>query len=126
MKTTKIIIGLLAALLLVGCGINSSPGQTDKIGTIVRVGKVGIMTETWEAQLVRGGFQNGSGAQGAAFNFTIEDYQMAQLCKKYMEEGREVKITYRSEWIYSQWRSESGGDFLIKVEPLPAKTDSPR
>lgn len=121
---TKIVslTAITVLLLLTGCGMNSRPGTQDKIGTIVRIGKVGVMHETWEAQIIRGGFNGGTGAQGQAFDFTIEDYEMAMLCKKYMEEGREVKITYRCEWIYSAFRSDSGGDFLVKVEPVATQT----
>ena len=120
---TNIIIALAFAALLTGCGFRGSDtGTSQKVGVIVRVSKVGMISETWEAQLIRGGLTDGSGAIGTVpFDFTVESYALAQKTKEYMEAGTEVKITYHTEMIYSSFRSSSGGDFLIGIEPMAPK-----
>lgn len=115
---TKIAMIALAMLALTGCGVNEKPGTNEKIGVIVKVGKTGILCDTWEAQIVRGGLIDGSGVMGAPFNFTVEYPGQVDKLKEYMNAGTEVKITYRTEGIYASWRSDSGGDFLISVEPI--------
>lgn len=107
----------VALLFLAACNVQT-PGESDKIGQIVSVHRQGISCKTWEASIVRGGFQNGSGVNGAAFGFTIESDSLAKLAQRYMESNTEVKIHYRSEGISSACRSDSGGDFLVSIAPL--------
>lgn len=109
---------LLPLLLLAACGLNTSPGESNKIGQITSLHKVGIMCKTWEAQIQRGGFSNGSGVTGAPFNFTIEDATLVGQVKRFMETNTEVEITYHSEGVYGLCRTESGGNFLIGIRAL--------
>lgn len=114
----KLIVLCAALVLLAGCGLNSSPGTGEKIGQIVKLTKQGLMRDTWEAELIRGGMNGGSGSFGVTpFDFTIEDDDMAKLCKKYLQDQTEVIITYRIEGIYNAWRSDSGGHFLVTIHP---------
>lgn len=111
----------IAALLLVclcGCGLNTSPGNGEKIGTIVKLKKVGMMSKTWEAELIRGGMNNGSGSfSPTPLDFTIETEEDAARIKKFMEDQTEVLVKYRQEGCYSINRTESGGTFLVSIEP---------
>lgn len=105
-----------------GCGCNGSPGSGEKIGQIVKVSEVGMMSKTFEGQLIRGGMTGGSGTAGTPpFDFTIESEEMAQKAREYMQSQTEVVIHYRTEFVYSEFRTENGGVFLTSIEP--AKKD---
>lgn len=117
MKT--IIIFILSSLIIgtSGCGINR-PGNGEKIGQIVKLNKQGIIAETWEAELIRGGMSGGSGSFGMQpFHFTIEDNKTAEKVQEYLQNQTEVIIKYKIEGIYSAFRSDSSGHFLISIEP---------
>lgn len=122
--TSKFLTVLLALTFLSGlsgCGLNTSPGSGDKIGQIVKVSKQGMLVRTWEAQLIRGGMNGGSGSFGTVpFDFTIEDDAMAKQAQEYMQNQEEVIIHYRMEGIYSLMRTESGGHFLSTIQPASA------
>lgn len=115
MKRIAMVI-LLASVM--GCGVGT-PGNGEKVGQIVRVNKHGILCKTMEAQIMRGGFNGGSGSVGAAFDFTVENDADFKTLEDAMRSQREVIIQYRSEGFYSSCRTESGGDFLTKVELAP-------
>ncbi len=118
MKIRTIALALLALASLTACEINTSPGDGEKVGQIVKLSKVGMFSKTWEGQIVRGGFQGGGGVNGQAFDFTVESDSLAAEVAGFMEHQTEVKINYRSEGIYAMTRSESGGHFLVKIQPL--------
>lgn len=104
-------------LHLTGCGVNN-PAKGSKIGQVVKVTHSGVFSKTWEAQLIRGGMSNGSGAFGVTpFDFTIENEEQAKQVQEYMDKQTEVIITYRSEGIYSAFRTDSGGHFLETIRP---------
>ena len=99
-------------------GVNFNPGTGEKVGQIVRMTNEGIVCKTWEAQLIRGGLNNGSGAFGVTpFEFTIIDPLMAEKVQDYMDSQQEVKITYITSGFYKTCSSGSGGDFLVSIEP---------
>lgn len=100
-----------------GCGIGT-PMHGEKLGTIIRVAYGGVLCNTWEATIVRGGMNAGSGAFAAPFDFTIESPELADQVQALMEAQREVKLTYRTEGIYQLCRSDSGGHFAVKVEAV--------
>ncbi len=117
-RLISVAVATFCLLSLASCGVNTSPGNGEKVGTIVRVSKVGMANDTWEGELIRGGMSNGSGSFGAVpFHFTIEKDDMAKLAEKYMREGTEVTIKYRQEGVWSVTRSESGGTFLETIVP---------
>lgn len=103
--------------VLVGCGIGN-PGEGEKVGQIVRVNRHGLFCKTWEAQIMRGGFNNGTGASGAAFDFTIGDESQARKLQEYMENQTEIVLHYRSQFLYTLCSTESGGDFLVSAAPV--------
>lgn len=116
MKTRSAILAFLV-LGTLACGINS-PGGGEKVGQIVRLSKHGFIRQTWEGEIIRGGFQGGSGTMGLPFDFTIESESMASRVKEFMDSQTEVVIYYRTEGIYSAFRSDSGGEFLVAIDPL--------
>lgn len=116
----KTIVTLIAATTLMGCVLR---GNGEKIGMITKIAKQGVFCPTWEAEIVRGGFSGGSGVNGQAFHFTIENDAQAEEIRKAMEEQREVKIHYRSEFA-TFCRSDSGNDFLTKLEIVERKANA--
>jgi hypothetical protein len=120
MKTqiTKLLALVTLALSLSACGFRGNPGTSTKVGVITSIHKVGLVNQTWEAQIQRGGLSSGSGVVGAPFNFTIDDVSMVAQVEAAMKSGQEVQIAYRTEALYSAFRTESHGDFLTSIEVL--------
>ncbi len=112
MKKCFSIIGLV---LLTSCGANT-PVEGEKIGQIVKVSKSGIFSETWEAEMIRGGFQAGSGANGQSFHFTIPNVEMAKEAQRLMENQKEIILTYRTQGFYSAFSSDSAGNFANSIK----------
>lgn len=106
-----ILIGLLA-LFLQGCWEVS---KGEKIGTIVKLAKEGLIIGTWEAELIRGGINNGSGSFGTTFHFTIENSALVEIASKALNQQQEVIIKYHKELI-TLWRAESDNYFLDSIE----------
>lgn len=111
-----LVLSLL--LLLTGLRINISTIGGEKVGQVFSVNKEGFLSKTWEAELVRGGMNNGSGAFGIKpFDFTVPNDALVDQVKKYMEAGTEVIIRYQQPHIYSSWLTESGGIYLTGIRP---------
>lgn len=111
----KIISAILLTLPLLfsGCWEVSSG---EKIGQITAIAEQGAFVKTWEAQIVRGGMNNGSGVTGQVTHFTIENNPaLVESLTKAMNEGKEVKITFHKEMI-SFLRSESDDIFAETME----------
>lgn len=93
-----------------------NPGTGEKVGTIVKVSNEGLFCKTNEAQLIRGGMANGSGAFGVEpFNFTIPDHLLAATTDAFQHQ-REVRISYVSR-IMSVCSSETG-HVLTAITPV--------
>ena len=116
-KIRSVLTFLLIAtssILLTGCW---DMGGGEKIGSITRLQRTGVFCKTWEGEIIRGGLNSGSGVVGTAFHFTVEDDALAQQVQKAMEAQQEVKISYHQEG-FTLCRSDSGDDFLTKIEPI--------
>lgn len=114
---------LLACISLCACTVRSDPGQGKKIGKIVKLSKQGMLWKTWEGELIRGGFSDGTGIMGGSFHFTIEDGNLAQCAEKFFEDQSEVILEYRVEFISSICRAESyQPNFAVSIK----KNDSHR
>lgn len=112
---------LFVPLVLVACGIQTSPGNGEKIGQIVRISKIGMIYKTWEAEIIRGGLSSGSGTAGTQpFYFTIESDEMANRAQQYMRDQTEVLLEYRQEGIFRLTRTEkeSYGSFATAITPI--------
>ena len=118
-RVTQVLCVALAVIVLTGgCFLNYHPGSGEKVGQVVKVNKEGIFCQTWEAQLIRGGISDGSGAFGVQpFDFTVESDALAEKVQKYMRDQTEVVIKYRMEGLYAACRSSSSGHFLVSIEP---------
>lgn len=107
MKKFAIVVALCIGLT--GCW---DTGTGEKIGGVVKMAKQGVFCKTWEGQLIRGGFNAGTGAQGTAFDFTVEDDQMAQDLIFVMESRQEIQLKYRSE-LGTWCRSDTPGNHFV-------------
>lgn len=105
---------------LAGCW-NTGPGE--KIGVLTKVASHGLFCQTWEAQIVRGGLNTGSGVMGQPFDFTIEQDDMAQTAQAALNKQQTVKIYYHSE-ANSFCRSESDSHFLDKIVVAEPKDEA--
>ena len=76
MKFLSNVIFSTFMFMLCSCTFRTDPGEGSKIGRIVKVSHQGMFFKTWEATLVRGGLNDGSGVIGRAFEFTIEEVQL--------------------------------------------------
>lgn len=109
---------LMAFAIFSGCYYNGQAGSGQKIGTIVKVSQEGVLFNTFEAQLIRGGMNGGSGAFGVQpFDFTIEDPTLLKACEGYMQSNVEVVVTYRKPVIGGCGTTESGA-FAVSVKPV--------
>jgi predicted small secreted protein len=122
-KVTVLILAIfvLGMTFLPGCSCNTSPGDGTKVGQIVKMNKVGLLCKTNEAELIRGGFTDGSGAIGMApFHFTVPD-KMVDEVNGYLNSQTEVIITYDFEFFYWLCNSSSDGTFLTSIKPQHEK-----
>lgn len=110
----KILYPLLFIVLLTGCW---DTGQGEKVGQIIKLNRQGVFCKTWEAELIRGGLNNGSGAASTLFDFTIEDSRLVQEVQNALDGQYEVKIHYNMEWT-TACRSDSAEHFLQRIERL--------
>ena len=126
MKLKLLGLSLLATVLLTGCG---EVAQGSKVGQVVKVNESsGLFCKSVEVEIIRGGFNAGSGAMGGSLHFTIENNpKMVEMVKKAMIDGSEVEVSYRQELV-SFCRSDSNNTFgtdakLVKpTETTPTAT----
>jgi hypothetical protein len=122
MKIHSVVIGLTVGVMLSGC-IDS--GNGNKVGSVTKLAQEGVFCKTWEGQLIRGGFSNGSGVMGAPFEFTIENNpELVKKVAELMDSQQEVKITYRTEAM-TLCRSDSYNHFLTDIEVLGKQAEHP-
>lgn len=101
------------ATLFTGCW---NVGQGEKIGQVVKVNEQsGFFCKTVEVEIVRGGFNNGSGVNGSSLHFTIENNPKAvDVVKQAMLDGSEIQVKYHQE-LASFCRSDSHSTFADDV-----------
>lgn len=106
---------LIAGLALVGC---KDTGSGEKIGVVTKIAKHGFFCKTWEGEIVRGGMTGGTGVNGQAFHFTVQDPALVEKVHESMLAQSEVKLTYRTEFS-TVCKSESPDNaFLTNIEVL--------
>ena len=114
MKIKLLMLSGLTALLLTGCG---EIAQGTKVGQVVKVNESsGYFCKSVEVEIIRGGFNAGSGAMGGSLHFTIENNpKLVEMVKKAMIDGSEVEVDYRTEFV-SFCRSDSQNTFGLDVK----------
>lgn len=116
MKLKVLSLVLLVSIMFTGC---LETGKGSKIGQVVKVNEAsGVFCKTVEVEIVRGGFNNGSGAMGGSLHFTIENNkQDLELVKKAMVEGSEIEVYFTTEFN-SFCRSDSNSTFSNSIKVL--------
>lgn len=114
MKLKLLGLSLIATVLLTGCG---EIAQGSKVGQVVKVNESsGFICKSVEVEIIRGGFNAGSGAMGGSLHFTIENNpKLVEMVKKAMIDGSEVEVDYRQEFM-SFCRSDSNNTFGSDVK----------
>jgi hypothetical protein len=85
---------------------------------VVKLGKRGAFCKTWEAEIIRGGLNNGSGGVSAtAFEFTIEDERLVQLVQNAFDKQYEIKVDAHAE-AASFCRSDSNSMFATAITKM--------
>lgn len=120
----KIVKSIAVAMALAALGGCVETAEGEKIGMITKIAKQGLVCPTWEAEIVRGGFNGGNGVNGQAFHFTVADEESAKKIRAAMESQKEVKITYRAE-LASVCRSDSNSTFMTSFEVIERKEPVP-
>ncbi|MEX2017323.1 MAG: hypothetical protein WD876_02520 [Candidatus Pacearchaeota archaeon] len=105
----------------IGNNIDYSQGQ--RVGVINKVSEKGLIWTTKEGQLsLEGRTSTGEPTGAGTWDFSIEKgsknaEDIYSQIKKYMEDGKRVKISYNEPFATWPWRSET--NYLIQsVEPL--------
>ncbi|MDD2505171.1 MAG: hypothetical protein PHF21_02725 [Bacilli bacterium] len=115
----KYMLMLIVGFLLVGCG---SVGEGSKIGQVVKINKAsGYFCKSVEVEIIRGGFNSGSGVNGGSLHFTVEDKSMLTTLENAMEKGQEVEVTFNHEFM-SFCRSDSQSMFGTYVKVITQDT----
>ena len=116
MRQILAICVLAATALLAGCGVNT--GRGEKVGTIIKLSQEGIFNKTWEAEIVRGGMNNGNGAFSTTpLHLTITDSDTVTKAQDAFDKQYEVKVKYVST-LFAPWSSEHDNKFAVDIEPL--------
>jgi len=115
----KIFISMLLFLgvfSLSGCWITQHGVRE---GNIFKLADEGVICQTHEGELIKGGMSGGSGSFGVEpFNFTIEDPKVLALAQQAMTEDKEVRIYYHHE-VGTLCRTETVDNmFVDKIEIL--------
>jgi hypothetical protein len=111
-------------LFLVGCGYGIKSGDGKKIGQVVKMGQYGMVCDTYEGELVRGGFNGGSGVNGSAFHFSVKDEALYKRLLKVMEDQQEIEVTYTKSNFSGPCSGDAGvwvTDF--RVLSMPSRPD---
>lgn len=107
LKTIR-LFGLLflSLALLTGCWTTKSGKKT---GIIVKVSKEGKYWGTYEAELIRGGLDNASGATGREFHFTLGQFysDLVKVAETALQHNNHVVVSYHCEEYVFPWRGET-------------------
>lgn len=97
----RVMFGLmLASFAFSGC-MCATPTHGVKTGVIVKVASEGLFVPTYEAQLIRGGLQGGSGAMGQPFDFNLKAGPVLDAAQKALDSGSEVEVEYERHLVTS-------------------------
>lgn len=113
----------ISVCLLSGCWTVKS-GQ--KSGIIVKVAKEGRYWGTYEAELIRGGLEDASGATGREFHFTIGQFksELVERAELAMQNNSHVIVYYHCEEFVAPWRGETKC-FADDIKILETKYKTP-
>lgn len=89
----KLIVIALLALPLAGCYVTS---EGERVGTIIKFSRKGIVWKTWEGQMVLGG--SGASANGEnVWQFSVDRPELVDAIKKAQRDAQVVTLRYEEE-----------------------------
>jgi len=109
----QFLVLMLLSFFVGGCWKTS---EGERVGTIVKFSKHGLIWKNWDGELVLGGLRHtASGTIANTWTFGIDkrrhrNESIALLIQKALqaqESGKRVKIIYIKEAITAPWRSDS-------------------
>ena len=103
----------------------------DRVGTVVKFSKKGLLCKTWEGELLVGGMRRQSqttvDSQGNphisstmvlnVMQFTVEKLELVQPMIDAMESGKPIRLTYHQELI-TICRSDGSDSFVQSIKVL--------
>jgi hypothetical protein len=125
----RYFIVAVMGLFLVGCGYGIKSGDGKKIGQVVKMGQYGMICDTYEGELVRGGFNGGSGVNGTAFHFSVKDEALYKRLLEVMEGQQEIEVTYTKSNFSGLCSGDAGvwvTDFRVLTVPVRPADDKER
>lgn len=108
-----IMLGLCASLM--GC---FSYESGEKVGDPVKLGTEGFWCGNRVGTIIKGGFNNGTGAQGMGFDFNFTSDEAAENFNKALNSGRAVKIFYHKDYFLISFCLHKDNYLVDKVEIL--------
>ena len=114
----KLISILLLAVSLSSC-ITTESGK--KVGIPTKLGYSGFWCSNSVGSIVRGGFSDGTGANGSSFDFVITDKDAATVFSNALNTDKQVKIHYHKDKFLVSFCLDSDQYLVDKVEILEGK-----
>lgn len=114
----KNAIAVALCFFLAGCFPNYSNGE--RVGTVIKLSKKGLIFKSWEGELYVGGgkgrMTEGSGRVNfGSFTFNTADERIVKQLQDAMKSGVTVELVYR-EWLVSPpWIDNS--HVVVEVKP---------
>ena len=109
--------GTCAGSCMTGCDRGYSQGE--RIGTVYKFSKKGLMWKTWEGEMNLGGVvagQNG-GDVANVWGFTVSDEKWIPEVQRALDGGYPVKVGYIQWWIAKQPVTETGYE-VVSVDKV--------
>jgi len=107
----KLAIIALCVCFLSGCIVKS---EGERVGTISKFSKKGLISSTWEGEAILGG----SGASGNKENtwyFSVEDEGLVNKVQELHRTGKQVVLKYKQELMVGAWRADTNY-FVTDIE----------
>ena len=107
----KLIVVAMCLCFLSGCIVKS---EGERVGTVSKFAKKGVLISTWEGEAILGG-AGASGNQDNTWHFSVEDEAVVEKIKPIYKSGRLVVLKYRQEMFVAGWRADTNY-FITDVE----------
>lgn len=114
MKISTAVLALV--FFFAGCGHITGNGQ--KVGTIIKLSQEGFFIKTWEAEMVRGGMNGGSGSFSTTpLHVTIDNLTLLPAVQQAFDDQKEVVVSYQEKY-FTPFDSEcsDGCKFLTSIK----------
>lgn len=88
--------------------VQTSVGE--KRGSIVKLERSGVFFKTYQGELIRGGFNSGSGANGTRFHFNLgtQDNDFVKSAFIALAQDKPVILTYHCSLMVPFWHGSDG------------------